>query len=240
MAKASLELQLAAQRTARRIGLDVRPYRPAATRRHRLMTDRRIDCVVDVGANVGRYGTELREWGYAERIISFEPLPDVFEILAARAASDPLWECANLALGADEGQERMYRSASSDSSSLLAMLDRHLDAAPLTGTIGELVVQTATLDGALSQRDTGEDVMIKLDVQGFEDRVLAGAADTLARTSVVECELSVLPLYEGQRSLTEMLLLLNEHGFSLVDLEPGFHNNATGEVLSFDGLLVRR
>ena len=52
-----------------------------------------VDCVLDVGANRGQYGTFLRrEVGYTGRIASFEPQPACLRDLHAKASRDPLWE----------------------------------------------------------------------------------------------------------------------------------------------------
>src|ERR1700721_3725481 len=58
-----------------------------------------IDCIFDVGANEGQYASKLRrKLNYEGIIISFEPVPDVAKALKARAARDPKWIVAELAL----------------------------------------------------------------------------------------------------------------------------------------------
>jgi len=58
-----------------------------------------IDCVWDVGANVGQYGVELRLLGYNGLIISFEPDQSNFEKLKSRSKRDSKWLAMNFALG---------------------------------------------------------------------------------------------------------------------------------------------
>ena len=62
----------------------------------------RVNCVFDVGANTGQYGKGLRRFGYAGRIVSFEPVSDTFAKLHKSAETDPDWHVYNFALGREE------------------------------------------------------------------------------------------------------------------------------------------
>src|SRR5690349_13791158 len=65
-----------------------------------LITDLRIDCVLDIGANTGQYGEFLRtEVGYRGLILSFEPVLQTFSQLQAIAQQDPNWKTFRIALG---------------------------------------------------------------------------------------------------------------------------------------------
>jgi hypothetical protein len=61
----------------------------------------------------------------------------------------------------------------------------------------------------------------------------------MARVSGVECELSILPLYDGQPLIDEMIHSLFEKGFRLVDVAPGFCESETGYALQIDGIFLR-
>jgi hypothetical protein len=81
--------------------------------------------------------------------------------------------------------------------------------------------------------------MLKLDVQGYEDRVLDGAPDTLARAQLLQCELSIAQLYSGQAPFRALIDRLDDAGFGLVDLDPFFYDRTDGRVLSLDALFAR-
>jgi hypothetical protein len=81
--------------------------------------------------------------------------------------------------------------------------------------------------------------MLKLDVQGFEDRVLRGAEQLLQSVTLIECELSLAHLYEGQPSFREMLDRFADVGFEIFDLEPVFRERRAGRILSVDAWLER-
>src|SRR4051812_37683690 len=67
-----------------------------------ILTKLGINCVIDVGANVGQYGRMLRRIGYRGRIVSIEPIPEVFQKLRAAAAGDDEWITLNTACGSKE------------------------------------------------------------------------------------------------------------------------------------------
>ena len=102
------------QSCTRRLGWDIVPYNAeqhAQLRRYRLLLHHDIDLVLDVGANIGQFGRELRRAGYRGRIVSFEPLADAFAALQATASQDSNWQTVQLALGSTPGVSPMHRAA---------------------------------------------------------------------------------------------------------------------------------
>lgn len=220
---------------ARRLGLEISRYRPLAARVVARLEG--VPVVVDVGANRGQYATELRRYGYRGEIVSFEPVEEAFEQLAKAAADDPNWTCHRLALGAAAGEAQINLASNLTASSLLAMDAGLRSVAPSLSVTGSETVPLARLDDAL---DDDRPCLLKLDVQGYEDRVLDGAPTTLARAVLLECELSIAELYAGQASFRALLERLGGVGFELVDLDPFFYDRADGRVLSIDALFAQR
>lgn len=60
---------------------------------------------------------------------------------------------------------------------------------------------------------------LKVDVEGTEYEVLAGAADLLARVGVVRVEVCFIPFRIGQRLFSDVDLLLRRQGFDLLRYE---------------------
>lgn len=229
----------------RRLGYDmnrVTPVSSAAARRKLLFTTYGIDLLLDIGANDGSYGEEIRrEMGYAGRIVSFEPLSSAFGKLVQRAGNDPAWSVYNFALGDADTVSEINIAGNSYSSSLLRMLPSHLGAAPESGYVGRETISVKTLDRVLPDICPPKtNIHMKIDTQGYELKVLTGAERSLDRIDTIELEMSLVPLYDGQPLFEEVLGWLGEKGYRLVGVEPCFCDRNTGEVLQVDGIFHRR
>jgi FkbM family methyltransferase len=209
--------------------------------RRRAMMDRYgVDCVADVGANTGQYASMLRRSGFHGSIFSFEPLASAYASLARRAVDDPTWHFFHDAIGAAEGRAEINVSANSYSSSLLPMEPRHAESDPASSYIGREDVRVTTLDRSLLPLlPPDARVLLKMDTQGYEAQVLEGAQSLLDRVWMVECELSLAPLYDGQPLFSDMLARLAARGFSPAHFEPGFSERETGHCLQVDGIFVK-
>ncbi len=120
------------------------------------------------------------------------------------------------------------------------MAPRHVHAEPESRYVGTEEVALARLDDVASNWLAAEDhLFLKLDVQGFEPRVLRGAEATLDRALGIEIELSMVPLYEGQALLPDLVATLHEKHFRLVSIEPGFADPSSAELLQADGIFLR-
>jgi len=220
---------------AHRLGFEISRYRPLAARVIARLDG--VPVVVDVGANRGQYGTELRRHGYQGEIVSFEPLGAAFAELEAAAAGDARWTCHRVALGASSGEASINVASNLASSSLLEMGDAHRAGAPAVSVTGAETVRVERLDDVL---DDDRPCLLKLDVQGYEDQVLDGASETLGHTALIECELSLAELYVGQASFSSLVQRLDNSGFDLVDLESIYHDATDGRVLAVDAVFTRR
>ena len=103
------------RRNIRARGFDLVWYRPL----NKLLEHHGVNLVLDGGANIGQYATELRRQGYQGRIVSFEPQPPVFQSLEKAAAAGRDWTAMNLGLGDETGELLMNICESTDCGSLL-------------------------------------------------------------------------------------------------------------------------
>lgn len=230
-------------RSLRLFGIDIIRYQPSShpqARLLRLIESSGIGLVVDVGANGGQYGGELREGGYRGKIVSYEPLSEAYKTLAGQCAGDSTWEARQLALGAEPGSAEINIAANSTSSSLLEMLPTHLSAAPHSRYIGSEIIRVDTVDRQLPTLGSWNgEIWLKVDTQGFEGEVLKGAVASLPKIRCVQLEMSLAPLYGGSETFESLLATMKAAGYRLVGLQPGFMNQETGELLQVDGIFRR-
>jgi FkbM family methyltransferase len=225
----------------RKMGLDISRY-PGFDPVYmlvRLLNAHKVNVVLDVGANCGQYGTELRQAGYAGRIVSFEPIAEAFQALSDTKARDPLWQAHPYAIGDDNGVVTLHVAGNgAKSSSILPMLDLHSESCPDADYVRMQQAELRTLD-SLNILEPGERAFLKADVQGYEKAVLNGARETLNSCQGIQLELSFAPLYEGGMLYREAMDTAESLGFFPMGLIPGFQDPADGRLLQADGIFMR-
>jgi FkbM family methyltransferase len=221
-----------------RFGIEIRRHKTPTI--NQILNFFEFDSVIDVGANIGQFASSILENGFHGEIFSIETSSDAFVELVANSKGYQKWHVIpRCALGAFEGEAKLKLSANSYSSSILNILSTHTKAAPESSYISEEFVRIETLDSLFSS-DTakGRNCFLKLDVQGFEDQVLAGGKRVLERIGGVKIELSIVQLYSEQSLHIELLSILEEYGFLLWNLEPGFSHEISGRTFQYDAVLI--
>ena len=138
--------------------------------------------LLDVGANIGVYAIFLSEIASLRRIFAFEPAPDTFRLLERNVdlQRSTRFFCRNAALSDAAGTARF---------AIFGALagNNAITAAPRVQSNDTIEVTTARLDDEVEAE--GETFMSKIDVEGHEIKVLAGATDLLSRnTGVLQIE----------------------------------------------------
>ncbi len=187
-----------------------------------LLRELEVNIVLDVGANLGQYAQSLRANGYRGRIVSFEPVPHIAEVLERRAARDPDWQVLRYALGdCDEKAEIHVGVGQGRLSSLLPATEFGRSWNPRIDAGRTVLIEVRRLDGLFDEVVAGvanPRVFLKLDTQGFDLKAFAGAGHRTAELTGMQSEVSQVPLYQGMPHLTDQLAIYEAAGFGLTGI----------------------
>ena len=228
----------------RKFGIELRKYNINNSFDFRLkhfLKIKKIDCVFDIGANTGQYATHLRKLGYQGQIISFEPLSKEFLKLKNKSKKDKKWLAFNFGIGDINKESLINISKNSLSSSILDMNNEHFEAEPTSKYVDNEKIYLKRLDD-ISELDLNNfnKIFVKIDTQGYEEQVLEGAKNILNKIEGFQLELSIYPMYKGQKLFNELYKVVEDMGFELWDLDRTFSNDDTGKILQIDGIFFKK
>ena len=201
-----------------------------------------INLVLDIGANSGQFASTLLSDGFKGRIISFEPTSRAYDLLKKNSEGFRNWIIhERVAIGEKCGRAKINIAGNeAASSSILEMGNIHKQNAPSSIYIGSEETKLITLDSIFDNYfELDDKCLLKIDVQGYEDKVLDGALRTLQRVNAVKLECSTVSLYHGDKTYEYYFNYFEELGYKLFDIEAGFSNPKTGQLLQFDAFFIR-
>jgi len=197
----------------------------AALRRHRVAAGveharvlrnlRPVNTVVDIGANRGQFALVSRHYFPEAMIMSFEPLPVPAAVYRSVFERDSHTKLEEAAVGPRPGEAEIHLSERDDSSSLLPITECQEALFPGTAEARTMKIRVVRLADVLPSHEISSPALLKLDVQGFELRVLEGSEDLLPQFDWVYVECSFVELYAGQAFADEVIAWLRERGFRL-------------------------
>ena len=176
--------------------------------------------IFDVGAFVGDITKIYSEFFPQATIYCFEPFPDSFKKLS-ELADDKSVKCYQTALCEQNGKATLLVNSDPSCNSFSPR--------PRTGAkyysnkaqnIGQIEVQTQTLDTFCGKEKISNIDILKLDVEGAETKVLQGAVEKLKSNQIklIYTEVLFLPHYEYGCLFYEIFGLLDKHGYTLFNL----------------------
>jgi FkbM family methyltransferase len=222
-------------------GIEISKYpTPELDRRIKLLREYSIDTVIDVGANIGQYGSELRNIGFKGQIISFEPTSEAFSKLKKIALKDNLWNVYNFSLGERDGNSTINISKNSVSSSILNDLPQLTVSAPEATFLTKETIIIKKLDTLFNNLNLkGKNIYLKIDTQGYEKMVLEGAKESLPYIKGLQIEMALIPSYDGSLTFDQMSEYLKSLNFKLTTIESGHYDKKTGKLLEVDGVFFK-
>ncbi len=201
-----------------------------------------IRTIVDVGANRGQFAREALHFFPEARLVCFEPLDAAAAALRAWATTVRQdITVVQTALGdADRVVKMKVHLDWEPSSSLLETTDAAIELYPYQERQSTVDAVLTTLDGYLehSLMKLEPDVLVKIDAQGFDDRVIRGGTATLRKARVCIVEINLDNLYQDQGTFRDMFLLMDGLGYSYRgNLDQSYAPD--GHVAFIDAVFVR-
>jgi FkbM family methyltransferase len=201
-----------------------------------------IRTIIDVGANRGQFALEARAVFPRARLVCFEPQPQAFEALQHLAAMHPARISAvNVALGESEGMAKMQVHLDWDySSSLLSTTGLAHELYPQQVRQTTIDVPMTTLDTFYASERTAiePEILVKIDAQGYDDRVIRGGRVLFGKARACIVEINLDNLYQDQGTFRGIFLLLDELGYRYVgNMDQTYDTD--GHIVFIDAVFVR-
>ena len=193
-----------------------------------------VDTILDIGANDGRYATEIRDAGWRGPIVSFEPQPVVFKRLEKRMKGDPEWRGFQIGLGNHDTMLTLNAYG-------LDVLSSFLKKKAADQEVRQIEVPVKRPEDLWINVLNGRTrPFVKIDTQGFEMEIISGFGSRIKEVVGWQIELSVEPLYDGQPMMEVVIAKMREAGFSLWRIVPGLRDPHTFQAFELDGIFFRR
>jgi FkbM family methyltransferase len=223
------QLKSAVKKLGRHLGVEISRYRPPVPKSTGLCTDlfphwvEKLKCggplttIFDVGANRGQTVCSFRQLLPESTIYAFEPGAEAFSKLLAQSAGDLGIKPFRMAFGDVDGKATLHENAANVTNSLLPNSDRITEYAPAAAClpVGTSVVEIARIDSFCAAHAIPCIDLLKIDTQGYERLVLAGAGDLLAPRTIrgIFLEMLFADYYENQTWAGEIMETLRFRGY---------------------------
>lgn len=203
------------------------------------ISNRGISTVIDIGANKGLFAKHMRNILPKATIFSFEPIPQVFDQLKENTF-DINVNCLPFALGTKNQKLEMFVNDYSPSSSILSLADEHLSNFKKARNTHKEIIQMKRLDDFTEEIPLVKPILLKIDVQGFEDQVIEGGTSVIEMCEMIIIEVSFVTLYEGQKLFGSIYNQLKNLDFEYHGTRGLRYRNSDGGILYGDATFIKR
>tara|TARA_Y100001978_G_scaffold200121_1_gene215749 strand:+ start:696 stop:1496 length:801 start_codon:yes stop_codon:yes gene_type:complete len=191
---------------------------PSFEHRHILKIDPFPDNIIDVGFNKGQFSSLILIFKKKVSIYAFDPNvgETIFIANKIKNSYPQRFEFFNFALGDVIESKFLNLAVSSDNNSFMKPTIENEDLYSkvlLTGKKSKVLIKTLS---SVNFKLNSSNNLLKIDVQGFELKVLKGISNKLyKKIKWIYIEVSEIKMYKGQGSLKMIDDFLRENGFFL-------------------------
>lgn len=176
---------------------------------------------VDVGANIGNHSLYFSD--YFSEVLSFEPHPLTYKLLSVNAELAANVKCFNCGLSSTAGTAALVLDGKNMSG---ARIVKNAD--------GEAAsIRLETLDSTVGEADDKAVRLIKIDVEGHEVEVLAGARATIRKHQpIILFEQHPSDFANGSNRAIELIKSYGYQNFACIEKFPRLPNYLPGALRS--------
>lgn len=242
-------MRLFIRKTLQKFGYDIVKYNPPykvgeIDHEHLEMEftwlkDFKFKTIFDIGANEGQFADKMLLLFPEAVIYSFEPIPETFVLLQKNFENVKRLKAINLALGDSTGEISFNKNEYSPSSSLLPLSDKHVENFDYAVKTNPISVKIDKLDNVMSSEKFDLPLLIKIDVQGFEDKVIKGGTEIIKKADLVLCEVSFAELYKGQLLFDKIYEILKELGYTYAGSIEQLRSPESNRILQADAVFIK-
>lgn len=207
--------------------------------------------IFDVGANKGQSIERFKKTLNNPKIFSFEPNPEIFSQSFEKYKNDKDIFLNNLALGDRNCSIPLNVTINSGNSSFydlkkdtewIKIRSKQFNTNPENFVEKQVIVNCSTLDNFCLENNIKNIDLLKIDTQGFEDKVLNGAKNLIKNKEVkfIELEIMLDEVYDKTMTFHEIESHL-ENNYKLYGIDyQGFKNLSEGYMFAVDVLYIKK
>jgi FkbM family methyltransferase len=204
-----------------------------------------VKTIIDIGANRGQFARRAASVFPEAKMFCFEPVKSAFDELTKWAkTTNGRVLTFNIALGDKEEVKEMFlHSDHDDSSSMLETTKSYESNFSFVKNQQTIKVNQYPLDTAIEKivkNNFDKEILVKMDVQGYEDLVIVGAQKILSQAKVCIIEIVNDEFYKGQPDFKKIFILMDEIGFKYIGCLDQIKDYKDDHIIYFDGIFIKK
>ena len=204
---------------------------------HKWITKLDIKTIIDVGANEGQFINSINRILPGKKIFAFEPIKVCYDKLVSNTKHLNV-TAFNCGLSDHSGKSEINISENFVSSSILPIENLTTSLYPESHYVNKQTIELKRLDDVLAGVDIATNILLKIDVQGYEQKVIAGSVNILKNIAVLIIEFSYQPLYADQWLFDDTYKYFTSIGFKFVGIADQVNSKTSGVPIYGDAIFV--